>query len=206
MAHYLDACGQDGKLAVELYRWNARISGAFWVDLGHLEVPLRNALDQRFIRRHEAKSRGADWFDDPSGELGRDRYGLGKHAQPYKDIATARARVIDNQKEPTHHQILSETSFGLWHQMVSKSQTFLWPDLAGAFAYAPDRRQETISSPVAKLRHFRNRIAHHHRIWAIDCESRQSDLLSVARFLDPELSKWIEQESHVGRLLAGRPS
>jgi hypothetical protein len=205
MLPYLNECEHDEARVVDLYRWNGRLAAAFWADLGHLEIPLRNALDLRLAGRHESKARDGDWLEDPSRELGKDRYGVGKHAQPYKDIAAAESRVKDNQKMRTRDQVLSETSFGLWHQMVSKAQKFMWPDLAGAFPHAPDRRQETISSPIAKLRHFRNRIAHHHRIWALDCSARHTDLLAVAGYIDPDLAAWIIDESAVPKILASRP-
>lgn len=202
---YILECQQDLDRVMALYRWNAALAGAFLVDLGHLEVPMRNALDARLSLRHDTKGRSDDWLDDPSGELGKDRYGLGKHMQPYKDVHTARQRVRENNKTPTHDQILSETPFGLWHQMVSKAQRFMWPDLAAAFPHAPDRVQETISQPVSKLRHFRNRVAHHHRIWALDCQRRHDDLLNLAGYLDPELRAWIEETTQVPKLLAERP-
>ena len=38
--------------------------------------------------------------------------------------------------------------------MVSRRQMFLWPDVAGAFAYAPTRDQAMIQDPVNRLREF----------------------------------------------------
>lgn len=95
--------------------------------------------------------------------------------------------------------------FGLWHQMVSRSQMFLWPDLAGAFPHAPNRAQRTVSDPVSRLRHFRNRIAHHHRIWALNGATRYQDILAVAGYIDPDLPGWIEKESTVQGLLSSQP-
>jgi hypothetical protein len=82
MTPYLHVCRQDADLAEELYRWNARAAAAFWIDLGHLEVPYRNAVDRRLRLWHERKGRAQDWLDDPEGVLGRDRYGRGRHSQP----------------------------------------------------------------------------------------------------------------------------
>ena len=102
-------------------------------------------------------------------------------------------------------QIISEISFGFWHQMVSKSQLFLWPDLAGAFPNSPNRGQKTVQEPVARLRDFRNRIGHHHRIWSIDLAARYDDLLTVTRYLDVDFASWIDDRSRVVDLLAQRP-
>ncbi len=202
---YLSACGGRSDVALRLYEWNADLAGAFWVDLGLLEIPLRNALDQALRRRHEGLHRPGDWLEDPAGELGRDRRGPGRHVQPYQDIAAARRRVQDNRKPLDRDQIISETPFGLWHQLVSDRQRFLWPDLASAFPAAPSRNHRHVREPVSALRHFRNRIAHHHRIWPHDCQARHTDLLTLAGYIDPHLGTWIATRSHVPTLLATRP-
>jgi len=202
---YVQHCGGDQAHAVELYRWNAQLAASFWFDLGHLEIALRNALDARMVERYTTRGLGSEWLDDPTQELGRDAYGPGRHKQPYKDIASARSRVQSNHKPSTHDQIISENSFGLRHQMVSRSQMFLWPDLAGAFPHAPNRAQRTVSDPVSRLRHFRNRIAHHPRIWALNGAARYQDILAVAGYIDPDLPGWIEKESTVQGLLSSQP-
>lgn len=202
---YLRACGGDVQRALALYTWNAQLAGALWVDLGHLEVALRNAMDLQMRRRHGALGRPGSWLDDPNGELGRDRDGPGRHAQPYQDVAQARNRVAWNRKPLSADQILSETAFGLWHQLVSKRQTFLWPDLAGAFPCAPDRSRSTVAELVSRSRHLRNRIAHHHRIWPLDCMEEHACLLTLAGYIDPVLRDWILARSSAPPLLLSRP-
>jgi hypothetical protein len=44
-AVYGRACDGDRTRAITLYQWNAATSQAFGLDLGHLEVALRNAYD-----------------------------------------------------------------------------------------------------------------------------------------------------------------
>ena len=117
---YLRQANGNRADAVRLYVWNAKLSASLLTDIGHLEVALRNAIDARMQLRHQRLKRPGDWLDDPTGELGRDRFGVGKHAQPYADIATAKRRVSENKKQLSHAQIISETPFGLWHQLVSK--------------------------------------------------------------------------------------
>jgi hypothetical protein len=202
---YLDAAGADPERALRLYEWNARLAAALFVDLGHLEVALRNALDARMVSRHAALGRPGSWIDDPAGELGRDLSGGQRHRRPYRDILAARGRVRTNQKPDDHGQVISETGFGLWHQRVSKRWTGLWPDLAGAFPFAPDRARETVADPVSRLRDLRNRISHHHRVWCHPCADLHADLLAVAGYLSPELALWISHGSGVQALLASRP-
>jgi hypothetical protein len=202
---YLAEVSDDQHQALELYAWNARLAAAFFVDLGHLEVSLRNALDARMTRRHAARRRSDTWLDDPVGELGRDLSGSGRHKQPYKDISTARGRVRSNKKTVDHGQILSETGFGLWHQLVSKRWTVLWPDLADAFPRAPDRARETVADPLGRLKDLRNRIGHHHRIWSQPCADLHTDLLTLAGYLSADLESWITTRSDVPGLLTESP-
>ena len=157
------------------------------------------------VERYTSRGLGQEWLEDPSLELGRNIENPRRHKQPYKDIAIARSRVRNNSKPDTHDQIISETSFGLWHQLVSQKQMFLWPDLAGAFPHAPNRAQPTISDPISRLRHFRNRIAHHHRIWTLNVEAHYQDLLTVSSYIDPDLPDWIESGSTVSTLLDEQP-
>ncbi|KQT96167.1 Abi family protein [Sanguibacter sp. Leaf3] len=201
---YLTATAHRPDEALALYEWNARLAASFFVDLGHLEVALRNALDTRMTLRHASRQLDGTWIDDPAGELGRDLTGTGRHSQPYRDIATARTRVRANQKPFSHAQVLSETSFGLWHQLVSKRWTNIWPDLADAFPHAPDRARDTVADPVARLRDLRNRISHHHRVWSQPCSELHVDLLAVAGYISPHLATWITDRSAVPDLLKQR--
>jgi hypothetical protein len=202
---YLEHGNGDEALALALYRWNAQLAAAFWLDFGHFEIAFRNALDARMVKRYKSQGEKTEWLNDPHLELGRNPNNPRYHKQPYKDIASARSRVRNNSKPNTHDQIISETSFGLWHQLVSQKQMFLWPDLAGAFPHAPNRAQSTISGPVSRLRRFRNRIAHHHRIWTMNVHSLYEDLLTVAGYIDPDLPEWIGSGSAVWSLLDEQP-
>ncbi|WHP16441.1 hypothetical protein [Cellulomonas sp. ES6] len=207
IAGYLLECGDDLDRANSLYVWNAKVAGALGTDLGHLEVAVRNALDERMTARHARLERSGDWIDDPTGELGRDRLGVGRHAQPYRDLASAKGRVRSNRKSLSHGQVISETTFGLWHQLVSRRwSTRLWPDLAAAFPHAPNRTRETVADPVEALRDLRNRMSHHHRIWPRALEQDRAAILTVAGYIDPDLASWIEGQSDVAALLARRPA
>lgn len=205
LRHYLAHTAGDRQAAMDLYRWNVEVSGAFWQSLAYFEVALRNALDARMTARHTKAGRTGHWVFDDARELGRDADGPGQHRQPYKDIAEAIRRVRRNKKPLSSGQIISEVSFGFWHQMVSRHQMFLWPDLADAFPHAPNRTQSTIQQPVERLREFRNRLGHHHRVWSENVTDRYDDLLAVAGYIDPELRMFINQHSLVPALLKSRP-
>ncbi len=100
---------------------------------------------------------------------------------------------------------ISEVSFGFWHQLVSKKQKFLWPDLVGAFPQMPGRHQTPNSDLVGSLRLSRNRIGHHHRIWSVDIGAKQREILKLAGYIDLELALWIKDSSRVYEVLSRRP-
>ncbi|WP_334122305.1 hypothetical protein [Glutamicibacter sp.] len=206
LKHYLTECGGDQDQAKLLYEWNSDVSAAFWESLGHLEVGLRNAIDRQMSARHIAKGRIGHWIFDEARELGRDAgSGARRHAYPYADIDTAISRVRKNRMPLDSGQVISEISFGFWHQMVSKGQMFLWPDLVAAFPYMKGRNQALVSTKVGALRELRNRIGHHHRIWASDLEKKFDVLVALAGHIDPNFGHWIKSESQVPQLLKKRP-
>ena len=206
LRHYLVEAGGDVDRAMRLYEWNTDLSAAFWESLGHLEVALRNTIDRQMTARQFARGRAGHWIYDDARELGRDRRRPPRrHAYPYVDINTAINRVRKNNMPTDPGQIISEMSFGFWHQMVSKSQMFVWPDLATGFPYMPGRRQDTVSDLVGSLRTLRNRIGHHHRIWAIDVTAKYAEIHTLAGYIDPALATWIDNNSRVTAVVAQRP-
>ncbi|UXN32780.1 hypothetical protein [Glutamicibacter sp. M10] len=206
LKHYLAESHDVQSQAMLLYEWNSDISAAFWGSLGHLEVGLRNAIDRQMNLRHEAKGRSGNWIFDDSRELGRNAgRGQRNHAYPYADIDTAISRVRRNRMPIDPGQVISEISFGFWHQMVSKSQMFLWPDLVAAFPYMKGRNQLLASTKVGELRELRNRIGHHHRIWASDLDQKFEDLVALAGYIHPDFGRGIKVESRVPLILSERP-
>jgi hypothetical protein len=196
LSTYLAHCDGDFAAAVELYRWNSAITAAFWEPIGHLEVALRNTLDDRLAARHQRLDRPGSWLDDPEQELS-DRARL--------DIASARDRVRQKGKRASDGQTISELSFGFWRFLITKKLTVLWPDLASGFPHTPDRQLETVEGPLARLHAFRNRLAHHQRVWSHAPEERYQDLLVLARYIDPALPSWITATSKVIATLNARP-
>lgn len=179
-----------------MYRWNSAITAAFWEPVGHLEVALRNTLDDRLAARHRRLGRQGSWLDDPAREL-TDRARM--------DVGGARDRVRQKGKCASDGQTISELSFGFWRFLITKKMTMLWPDLATGFPHAPDRRRETVEAPLSRLHVFRNRLAHHQRVWSHAPAERYEDLLILAGYIDPALPGWIEATSRVRGTLATKP-
>ena len=202
---YLAEANGDREHAMALYRWDADMRAAFLTPLGHLEVGLRNALDRQLTIRQDRFAGPRHWVFDDARQLGRDANGPGCHLPPYVVIAAAIKHVQVNHKPLDPAQIISELPFGFWHQLVSKRQTFLWPDLAGGFPNAPSRSVAPIRDRFSRLRMLRNRIGHHHRVGGVNLPGRYADLLTLAGYIDPDLCDWIDLHARVITTIAKRP-
>ncbi|MHA6805950.1 hypothetical protein [Salinifilum ghardaiensis] len=160
------------------------------------EVVLRNVLASRLSERHAAAGRTGSWLEDTARELdGRAR----------EDIAKARQRVCTKGKPESDGQVLSELGFGFWRFLLAKRYTALWPDLAGGFPHAPDRARTTIERPVINLHEFRNRLAHHERIWNHPLKERHDEITALLSYIDEALVGWVAAGCRVPSVLAACP-
>lgn len=197
LSTYVQVCDGNLAAALELYDWNTAIAGAFWESLGNVEVLLRNTMHSQLALRHHLRGRPGSWLDDPARELGE---------RTRIDIAQARNRARQKGKAASEGQLVSELSFGFWRFLITRRLTNLWPDLATGFAHAADRRRETVEEPVARTHEFRNRIAHHQRIWNQPLAGRLQDLRTIAGDIDPALQDWIDNTTRVPAVLLQRPT
>ncbi|MER5391945.1 hypothetical protein [Saccharopolyspora sp. NPDC002686] len=197
MQGYLDACGGDPAAALDLYRWNAQMSGALWETLGHLEVVLRNVLADRLAARSAAAGRSGSWLDDTAREL---------DDRARRDITKARQRVRAKGKAASNAQTLTELPFGFWRFLLARRYaTTLWPDLASGFPGAPDRARSTIEQPVTRLHELRNRLAHHERVWNLPLKARYDDIVALLGYVDSDLLEWVAAGCRVTAALAACP-
>ena len=205
MNTYLRSSMGNYERAVALYRWNSELASAYWEAIGYIEVALRNLLDRQMTQRQISLGRSTHWIFDDDYELGRSKDPNIVSKQPFKEIADAMRRVKKNGKQLTPDQIISELSFGFWHQLVSKKQLFLWPELASGFVNAPSRRQSYISNLTLEIRDLRNRIGHHHRLRIDSIENGNQIINQLAGSIDEELVAWIESGSRINQLVANHP-
>lgn len=205
MASFLESAGGDRDLAINMYEWNNEFSAALWQLISLLEVAVRNSIDKKMCDRQVALGRSEHWIFDDSFELGRSREDAIKHQQPYKDIDRAIRQVQKNGKKLTPSQIISETPFGFWNQLIGKKNQFLWPDLAGAFPFAPSRDQKYISTLFSDIRDTRNRISHHHKLHRPTIQNGELMVLELAKSLHPEFADWLSAQSRVGHVLSKKP-
>jgi hypothetical protein len=187
---YLNDANGEKLLSVFLYEWNNQLSSALWELISLVEVGLRNSIDEKMSERAAILNQKKHWIFDENKELGRRDSGQ-SHKFPYQEIQNAIKRVRKNHKEVSPQQVISETSLGFWHQMVSMKSLAVWPDIASAFPFAPSRDQRYVSELVQDLRKLRNRISHHHKLHQNSIERGELMILELAKALHPDFADWI---------------
>ncbi|WP_214369799.1 Abi family protein [Pseudonocardia sp. H11422] len=199
MTTYLHACGSDLERALELYRWNANVSGALWVALGHVEIVLRNAIHDALTTRHQRSKRAGYWFDDPRREL---------DPRALDDITTAKRRAGQvTVPAALPGKVVAELSFGFWRYLLARRySSTLWPAIRHSFPHLPGRDRGRLERQVIRLHQLRNRIAHHEPLIREDLPARVADLGSILDAVDPALRPWaLDDAGRLTTLLANRP-
>jgi hypothetical protein len=191
--------GGDLQAALRLYDWNSAIAAAFFQDLGHLEVLLRNALSDQLASWHTRTGHTGHWYDDPARVL---------DAHRHADLNAARDQIRRNGKTETPGRIVAELNFGFWRFLLDRRyQTVLWaPALRRAFPNLQPRRRDLVYDPVQRLNRLRNRIAHHEPVHHLDLEKRHEDLLRIVGYIDPAAQTWLTAVSTVAAKLQQRPT
>lgn len=197
---YTAAAGSP-EAAVDLYVWNARISGALHESLGVFEVVLRNALDRQLTAYHRIVLAGdGHWYADLRMPWGS------KRLVELIDRARGQA-TVNGRNQEVHGKVVAELTFGFWRYLLAAQyQGTLWaPALRRAFPHLRSQKRDTVYRPVDRLHALRNRVAHHEPIHDLDLAVRHTELLRVAGWIAPAASWWIGQTSRVPQVLTERP-
>ncbi len=148
----------DSSLALELYAWNAQVSGALLTPLHICEVVIRNAVSDVLESLYGEKWPWSAGFEqslpDPRGY------------SPKRDLQNARRSVRTTGK------VIPELKFVFWQKMfTSRYDSRLWnahliqefPNLTPTTPINKLRRD--IYNELEQIRKLRNRIAHHEPIF-----------------------------------------
>ena len=203
-AAYVRTARGDRGRAVQLYRWNGLVSGAFYEVLQYVEVLFRNALHHQLEGLHATiagRPAGAAWFDEPSWVA---HHWFHTQALDARDKAIAAAG--HSLARPRPGKVVAELPFGFWRFLVTAryEQSFWVPALDAAFpdlpAGRPDVRRRQVEHHVAFLHLLRNRIAHHEPIHGTISYRQKGgpreryDLAALHR-LTLELLAWISPDA-----------
>ena len=195
MRRYLDEFPNDTNCALEMYLWNTKISAEFWHVIGFTEIALRNRIDQQLSRR-SADPRYS-WFRDP------------KIVRPgsliARKVAKASDLLIRSGKSITHERLLTELNLSFWQQLVSRANRHLWPDISRGFTSTKTIKPETFAELVEEFHQFRNRIAHHNKIWHLDLFNKYLVMIELLENVDPQFSAFVMGEVSILSSLNAEP-
>lgn len=198
--------------ALAKYALNIAICEAFYPLLNHIEIVLRNTLDQAISRvyfAHNCPTVAGSWLDAQPSHLN-------SHGQD--DVDKAKARLSDS---PTlrgvigHGHLVAELDFGFWTGLLSgdynyrnQSDQRLWPRLLStAFPRAPQQFMKSVS-PIANafndVRRFRNRVFHHESVLKLPVADQRTRILELIAWVSPETSKVVGRLDRVEETLSDR--
>lgn len=183
--------------AIQLYEWNSKISAALWLDVGHLEVLVRNAVHNELSTWCSRRYRHPHWYDDPGCQLGK---------PILTNVREARDRLTRAGKPHDAGRLVAELNFGIWRYLLaSRYDRSLWkPALIHGFPGQPRRGE--IHRRLAALHQLRNRLAHHEPVHNQPLAALHRDLSQIVSWISTDLAEWVQRQSRVRVVLAGRPT
>lgn len=190
---------QGGIDALDLYMWNAQISGALMVPLHIVEVSTRNAVDEALTAEY-----GSTWPWDPAfeGSLPSPRTGY----KPRDDLLRAR------RDQPSTAKVIPELHFVFWQKMFTRRfDARIWSkQLSATFPTAPsdssmhDVRRE-LHDALDQVRRMRNRIAHHEPIFSRNLAADVAAMHLLLKYRCVDTLAWMNSHETVTPLIASRP-
>lgn len=203
---YLGVASGDHALAMETYLWNSRVAAAGIVDVGHLEVALRNACDRELTRRFP------DWAIDPQLPLFHLEQGVQRaRAQQRRRNQTSMSRIIDAKRglssAPTNAEVVAALTFGFWSNLTVGERTpTLWnPMLHRAFPKGIKRAR--VHDLVARVVKFHNRLAHNEPVFSTrtGLEDRLVEVQELFELIDPDAYTYVVRHSTLGAAISSCP-
>jgi len=194
---YINATGFSGAAkALDIYVWNALVSGAFFSALHICEVAIRNAISDAIERKF-----GQHWPWDPGFERS-----LGKHWK--LELQRARKGIPAGSTG----KVVAELKFAFWCNMLTASQDqHIWnAHLHAVFPFLPFTLsiaggRKLLYDDMEKLRHFRNRIAHHEPIFTHPLEEHKLRIFRLIHLRCGNTMEWLKQWEIMSAALADRP-
>lgn len=195
------ALGKDDLVALDLYVWNAQLSGALLAPLHITEIAIRNAVAEAL-----AYTYGDQW---PWSEGFRRSLPVVKSGySASKDVNKACL------KAETTGKVIPELNFVFWQAMFTKRHDKrLWdPYLLNVFPNL-DHLQEikiqrqSLYSDLGEIRMLRNRIAHHEPIFERDLKADWDRIVHLIGYRSKATADWMmdNSKSHVETLLENKP-
>ena len=161
MSRYLQACDNDSRTAMTLYRKNLKLSQELFTVISCFEIALRNQIDQ-----HYSKLYGNHWLRNASSQGG-----MFDNRRCRITSRTIREEIDKLNHHYAHSRLVATLGFGFWRYMFSAHQfRAAGQNLLQIFPARPTstpQRQYNSSyifNQLKQINDIRNRIAHHEPI------------------------------------------
>lgn len=193
--------GDEDPSALNLYLWNAQISGVFLAPLHICEVVVRNTVADVLQQKY-----GERWAWVPAFEQSLPSQPVGY--SPRRDLLNARRNA------QTVGEVITELKFAFWQRMfTSRHDVRLWDPylfqvMPGLDASKPvDQLRRDIYDDLEKIRTLRNRIAHHEPILT---RNLADDFMCITRMIayrSQVTADWMtsNNEKQVQTMLQSKP-
>jgi hypothetical protein len=202
MTTYIAAAGvsqEDDLSALELYAWNAAISGALLAPLHICEVVIRNAVADALEAVY-----GNRWPWSLTFERSLPAHSVGYN--PQKDLQSARSVAT------TTGMVIPELKLVFWQKMFTRRyDARLWdihlkrvlPNLDVAQSVASLR--QVVYFDLEQLRKLRNRIAHHEPIFSRNLNDDLTKVMELVRFRCSITAQWMKENNQANSVIAAKP-
>lgn len=193
LAPYLNEAFGNSTLALELYSWNARISGDFWFPLHICEVVARTSIAEAINNTYH------NW-----------PYNLSFTRQLNKSSSENLQQTIqklEKEEKPNLEQITTNLTFGFWVHLLTKQYQEIWKkQLTEVWPYVGSDNRQQIYDKLNKIRSLRNKIAHHESILKCSLKDDYKNIISFIGYRCETTQKWVEEHQKVTQSLLEKPS
>ena len=184
--------------ALDLYRWNSELSSSFWPLISVTEVSLRNAVDESLGQWCQNNGGHRDWLlyidqapldlKDEFGGKARTFRGRAEDAKKIRDTGTGLVIGSHPRKRPLNQRRRER----LWNAVIRQ-------------AFLSNVQPHALAADLNRLRLFRNRIAHHEPIFAVEYRSHRNDLLRLLGSVAPPVHQWYTSTDHLPKVFKNDP-
>lgn len=191
---YLDEVNGDVARAVDLYTWNARMAAEVFALIGHVEVLLRNKIDNALKRAYAESERGIPWFF---------QIGVPGISELENSIREVRCRNRDHNYPDSRDRVIAGVTLGFWVKLLANHD--LWSGKI-EHAFPPGTKRKEVTGLVERIRQSRNRVAHQDYVKAFDLPRSMRDVFKLAKLLSPPYADWMDQGSDWEEIYRSSPT
>ncbi|MGI0649477.1 hypothetical protein ACRCPS_31155 [Pseudomonas aeruginosa] len=192
---------QNSRRVLELYAWNAEVSGAFMLPQQICEVAVRNAASEVLEAVYGPQWPWAIGFER---SLPDPKFGFSLR----KELASGRAKVPAGNT----NKAIPEMKFAFWVRLFTQRfDSRLWiPHLHNSFRGLPpgvavQQCRQMIYDELDKVRGIRNRIAHHEPIFQRNLAADYARMMRLVKWRCPRTAAWLNDVESVRALIKNRP-